>query len=408
MSKRLAAEPRPRSREGRGVAGGDVHARRVVNGRGKHVTLFARSGVHRPAGSAWPCRVLYVGLCKLFGGERTPRRRVRGWVGGTKQLDKRQRWRRGRDVRHDHSSFPEFNLPDATPDLRDATLHNACGTECGPVELCDEAHLGLDDNCNGLVDEGCACNDGQVHFCFPGDPSYRGTPGCFDGVESCNELGFWGACIGGVSAVPPDNCFLNDTSACHAISARPFAAVDLRTGLGTFGQDVVPGSESFAVTCPTGVSQCPSVTAPSTFKPLQSGEYSVLYTKKIADDAGPVTCSFPLFVGAPGLRIELSWEHHLTDDGVDLDVHVHEPGNLAPWNETAAGRPEDCGWANCVARSFEPPGNPTRPTWFADPPAIPPTPVNWWLDTTEHGEQHLLRRSAGCGCPLAGNRKGLP
>ncbi len=89
-----------------------------------------------------------------------------------------------------------------------------------------------DDNCNGLVDETCTCIPGSVHWCFAGDPVYHNTPGCYDGIETCSELGIWGPCIGGVQAVPPDNCFLNDTSACHAISALPYATVDLKTGTG--------------------------------------------------------------------------------------------------------------------------------------------------------------------------------
>ena len=120
----------------------------------------------------------------------------------------------------------------------------------------------LDDNCNGLVDETCTCSPGQVHWCFAGDPSYRNAPGCFDGIETCTELGMWGPCLGGVQAIPPDNCYLNDTSACHAITAPPYATTHLKTGTGTFSANAVPGSEVYAVQCPTGVSQCPGVTPP--------------------------------------------------------------------------------------------------------------------------------------------------
>src|SRR5262245_50383465 len=45
---------------------------------------------------------------------------------------------------------------------------NPCGTGCGDVELCDEDHLGFDDDCNGQVDEICMCGTGQAHFCFKG------------------------------------------------------------------------------------------------------------------------------------------------------------------------------------------------------------------------------------------------
>src|SRR5262245_54827552 len=66
-----------------------------------------------------------------------------------------------------------------------SVLPNPCGSLCGPAELCDLDHLGLDDDCNGEIDEGCPCQPGTAHACFKGDPSYHGTPGCFDGVELC-------------------------------------------------------------------------------------------------------------------------------------------------------------------------------------------------------------------------------
>jgi hypothetical protein len=232
-------------------------------------------------------------------------------------------------------------------DANDELITNPCGTECGPTELCDLAHLGLDDNCNGEVDEICTCNPGQVHWCFAGDPSYHNAPGCYDGVESCNELGFWGPCIGGVQAIPPDNCFLNNTTACHAITTPPGATVQLETGTGQFSINAVPGSETFTVTCPTtGTTQCPAVVAPDSFTPIQSGEYTVTYTKSVAGSASPLSCTFPLFVGAPGLRVELTWEHTLADTGVDLDLHVHQPacGTLG----TTCTKPADCCSALCT------------------------------------------------------------
>jgi hypothetical protein len=271
--------------------------------------------------------------------------------------------------------------PDGGEDASDASddvATNPCGTKCGTTELCDTAHTGLDDNCDGLVDEGCPCSAGQAHFCFKGDPSYRNVPGCFDGTEICTEQGTWGPCVGGVHAVSPDNCFLNDTSVCHAITSPPFADVHLKTGTGQFSANALAGTETFTVQCPTGVSQCPAVSAPDNFKPLQSGEYTVTYTKHISGDPNPKQCTYPLFVGAPGLRIELSWEHSTADDGVDLDLHVHQPNNTQPWG-ISPGKSQDCTWINCVESDFESPGTDT-PKWFADPPVMPPTPVNWWLD----------------------------
>jgi hypothetical protein len=250
-------------------------------------------------------------------------------------------------------------------------MPNACGSKCGPVELCDEAHLGLDDDCDGQVDEGCTCEIGTAHFCFAGDPSYHELPGCFDGVELCQESGFWGPCAGGVQATPPDNCFSTTPSTCHAITTRPFLPVGLKTGTGAFSANAVPGSEMWQVTCPQGVPVCPGVSAPDQFEPLQSGEYTVTYTKMV-QGSGQASCTYPLLVGDRGMRIELSWEHPMGDMGVDLDLHVHQPNDTKPWG-ISPGVEQDCCWSTCG------PPEPA-PHWFADPPAMPPTPVNWWND----------------------------
>ena len=272
-------------------------------------------------------------------------------------------------------------------DAGEDVMVNPCGTKCGPKELCDPEHLGLDDNCDGQVDEGCGCSAGQVHFCFKGDPSYHNAVGCYDGSEKCSEQGTWGPCVGGVHATAPDNCYINDVTQCHPISAPPFADVHLKTGTGTFSANAIAGTETWTVGCPAGVNPCPAVAgAPpiDTFKPLQSGEYLVTYSKNVAGQPTPQTCTYPLFVGAPGLRVELTWEHSGADDGVDLDLHVKQPMSTLPWDISSFGSEQDCGWGNCKLSPFgfgdDPFLDPGAPHWFADAPVMPPNPVNWWLD----------------------------
>ncbi len=275
-----------------------------------------------------------------------------------------------------------FDAGDGSADATEEVVTNPCSSECGPVELCDPAHLGYDDNCNGLVDETCPCSPGSVHWCFAGDPAYRHTPGCYDGTETCSELGIWGPCLGGVQAVPPDNCFMNAVSGCHAISATPYATIQLKSGTGTFSANAVAGSETYSVQCPTGVSQCPTVTPPDSFEALQSGEYTVTYQKSVAGDPNPEVCTFPLFIGAPGLRFELSWEHTTADPGVDLDLHVHQPQNTQPWAVTP-GEPQDCTWSSCKFNVIET-GLAPEPHWFPDTNVVP-EPVNWDLQTWDGG-----------------------
>ena len=269
-----------------------------------------------------------------------------------------------------------FIIPDAGGDVAMDVFMNPCGTACGPTELCDDFHLGLDDDCDGEADEDCSCSAGQVHSCFLGDPSYANADGCFPGSEKCSENGKWGPCSGGVHAT--QNCFMNDKAGCHAITSPPFLTTDLKGGTGDFSMDAVPGTEKWTVQCPDGVSPCPSVggvAPPDDFKPLQSGEYTVTYTKGLADGSTAM-CTYPLFVGAPGLRVELSWEHDLGGDGVDLDLHLHQPTDTQPWS--IGGAPQDCGYGNCTIDAFAGFSFDT-PEWFPVA-AQPPDPISWWKD----------------------------
>ncbi len=250
---------------------------------------------------------------------------------------------------------------------------NPCGTECGDTELCETQAVALDDNCDGQVDEGCTCTAGTAQACFKGDPSYKDHDGCYPGTQKCTELGLWGDCEGGLHAT--ENCFGVDQTGCHAISSPPFVWVDLKTGTGIFSNDAV--SETWTVACPSGVSPCPAVLGQNPaddFQPMQSGEYTVTYDKTTAN--GSDQCTYPLFVGAPGLRVELEWEHNLGGDGVDVDLHLHKPNGVGPWGGDG-GAAEDCAYDNCVAWSF---ALNMGPTWFNG--LAPPDPVNWYLDPT--------------------------
>lgn len=238
---------------------------------------------------------------------------------------------------------------------------NPCGTGCGDVELCDLEHLGLDDDCDGVVDEDCGCLSGQAHSCFKGDSSYVGSPGCFPGTMTCTESGDWGPCIGGVHAV--DGCASADPLGCHPISAVPFVTTNLADGAGNFDDDAASGV--YTVSCPSGVSPCPPVQPGDTYQALQSGEYTVTYEKTLGDGTTQ-SCTFPLFVGARGLRVELSWEF---EADVDVDLHLHQPNNTQPWS--TSGSNADCGYGNCKASSFG-----SLPNWFNG--VAPPDPVAWW------------------------------
>ncbi len=59
-------------------------------------------------------------------------------------------------------------------------------------EVCD----GLDNNCDGEVDEGlqCQCNKGERRRCYTGPVGTQGTGLCTLGVQYCEDNNRWGAC----------------------------------------------------------------------------------------------------------------------------------------------------------------------------------------------------------------------
>jgi len=65
---------------------------------------------------------------------------------------------------------------------------------CAPQpEVCD----GVDNDCNGVADEGCNCIDGMTMACYTGPAGTEGVGLCIGGVQTCVN-GNWGACLGEV------------------------------------------------------------------------------------------------------------------------------------------------------------------------------------------------------------------
>ena len=97
----------------------------------------------------------------------------------------------------------DARLDDAEVDAaRDADVDPDAATPpgriCGETELCYD---GVDDDCDGRVEEGCACIPGETQSCFSGDPARRGLGACLDGMQVCEggeEFGSWSPCEGDV------------------------------------------------------------------------------------------------------------------------------------------------------------------------------------------------------------------
>ncbi|MCB9521245.1 MAG: SMP-30/gluconolactonase/LRE family protein [Myxococcales bacterium] len=87
------------------------------------------------------------------------------------------------------------NFDDDCDGQIDEGLLNLCGT-CGVIDTPEECGDGLDNNCDGRVDEGCGCFEGD-DLCWPGRPEQRYVGVCHDGERECAEGGeFWGPCVG--------------------------------------------------------------------------------------------------------------------------------------------------------------------------------------------------------------------
>ncbi len=239
---------------------------------------------------------------------------------------------------------------------------------CLDAEVCD----GADTDCDGVVDEGCDCEPGDVQVCFPGAPGRRGVGACRDGTQTCEGSRGWGECLGGIG--PSDDVCDGLDNACDGCSetrdcpidcpspgdprtpdTAPFEPYPLRGG------DFYPGlARSWRWTivggpCDTLATRLESFDLEGAnredaiFTPRLSGDYTI--TMEVVTVEGTLfSCSWVVHAAGPGLRIEMCYPESETQD---LDLAVHRPGSMANWYPRGGTATEitaeACSWANCEA-----------------------------------------------------------
>lgn len=119
---------------------------------------------------------------------------------------------------------------DTETDDGDTGFDPGCIDSCVPLEpgclpamesekaegLCN----GVDDDCDGKIDEGCPCKAGETQPCFSGAPNFRRVGTCADGVQTCIVVmragqGDWGKsqCVGEIK--PSTDVCDNADNACN-------------------------------------------------------------------------------------------------------------------------------------------------------------------------------------------------
>ncbi len=253
-------------------------------------------------------------------------------------------------------------------------------TDEGAADLCN----GLDDDCDGQVDEGCVCVPGAVQRCFAGPPERRGVGACTDGMQRCigmGEFGAWGPCEGG-GAPRPEACddLDNDCNGCideiegcvpsgscpgpgdpRVPDGRPFSTYPLR------GADFYPGADAVSwrwtvrgTPCDRMFESIPGSPATQDNGQLSyrvenadrrdaaiqftlSGDYEVTLSVTRADGS-TFECTWVVHVRAPGLRVELCWDQTgpTASDTVDVDLHLGKHGVTPAWFDE-----QDCDYRSC-------------------------------------------------------------
>ena len=267
------------------------------------------------------------------------------------------------------------------------------GNRCGPTEVCAD---GFDNNCDGLVDEGCTCTVPEKS-CYSGDPAHLevASSQCRAGTQACREE-FYGPCEGevGPSAESCDgldndcNGRIDDLPGCNNIppeaicppdqSGPPLADYRFVGGYSDPDGDRMVRASWRIVTAPPGTGAQPRPAndlATAIFADLQ-GEY--VLELEVEDEGGGIgRCTTTLTtLTSDGLRIEMVWNVNARGDTSDVDMHLlNAPGGQ--WFQEG-GNGDDCYFANCrVCDTYDEEACRDQIAEYNNSGRTPPPQVEW-------------------------------
>jgi hypothetical protein len=139
--------------------------------------------------------------------------------------------------------------------------------EVTPIE--ESCSDGLDNDCDGIVDDACVCAPGSTAVCYSADPSTEDVGTCRSGTQTCNAEGTaFGPCVGEVTPAS-ETCGDGLDNDCDGVSdegclCSPGSTVSCYGGpAGTGGVGVCqPGAQTCNATG-TGYSACVGDVVPS-------------------------------------------------------------------------------------------------------------------------------------------------